>query len=285
MVMFSGNNKKYGKDDRSFLSPQTFEFMLHQWPEWKRSIKLARELPVYGYPLPESYEERQKWINQQGGWAWQAAVKVMHELELPEHLWQYWLCCVHSNYETADGTIDYSKIVDFYGKQRMKVYPPLPYKVSIWGGRSSPGKFGPVSIEVHPKFAYRAVFEKAMSHARQVAEVFAEGKLHTILSSKQWAKGQSQLSQRKLEIKARFQSGQCSLEDILKEEASSFEVRKKIEEIIKKNKIEREIELRKLRRQVLARIHGWLSEFKPLPRVKKGWWPYDMPKDKGEHDM
>ncbi|MGD0794524.1 MAG: hypothetical protein ABR958_02865 [Dehalococcoidales bacterium] len=89
MMNFSGQVLKKGKNGRSFLSPQTFEYMLHQWPEWGQSIKMARKLPVMGYPLADSYEERQKWINQQGGWAWQAAVKVMNELDLPEHLWRY----------------------------------------------------------------------------------------------------------------------------------------------------------------------------------------------------
>ncbi len=280
--MFSGNNKKYGKQDRPFLSPQTFEVMLHQWPEWGRSIKMARELPVYGYPLPESYEERQKWLDKQHGLAQQAAVRVMYKLELPEHLWQYWLCCVYSSYETTDGEIDYSKIINYYGKQKLKVYPQLPYKVSVLGGISSSGmpmiKSGPIVIEILPQFAYRAIFEKAVAHALQTAESLTGGNLHPILAGKQLAKGQSQRSKRKLDAELRFQSGQCSLEDILKEEASSPETKKAIEQIMKKSGVERIKELRKLKRQILARVHSWLSKYKPLPRLKRGWWIYDTKK-------
>lgn len=289
MVMFSGENKKYGKDARSFLSPKTFEYMLHIWPPWGRSIKLARKLKVFGYPLPGSYEERKKWLDQQGGWAQQAALKVMDELDLPEHLWQYWLCCVHSNYETSDGKVDYSKIVNYYGKQRTKVYPQLPYKVSILGGLSSSSspimKAGPIIIEIHPRFAYRAVFEKAVSHALQVAKDYTRGNLHPVLSSRQLAKGQSQRSQRKLEARLRFKTSQCSLEEILKEEASSFETRQAVEEIMKKSRVEQASELRKLRRKVLARVHSWLSDFKPLARSKSSWWTYNTEKNKSENDM
>jgi hypothetical protein len=40
--------------------------MLHQWPEGGQSVRQARKLPIMGYPLKDSYEERQKWINEQG---------------------------------------------------------------------------------------------------------------------------------------------------------------------------------------------------------------------------
>lgn len=260
---------------RSFLSPQTFEYMLLRWPAWSKSVRKARELPDICYPLPDSYEERQKWIDQRGGWAWQYAIKVMNNLNLPEHLWPYWLCCVHSDYEAADGSIKYSRIMDFHGKERRKAYPPPPYKIAIWGDATKPGKFGPVSIEVHPRFAYRAVLDKAALHARQVADFFNRGELHPVLANRQWAKGQSQRSQRKLEDRRRFLSGQSTLEDILREEAESPQVRCNVEQIMKKNKIERTSELRKLRRKVLARMRARVSDLGTLPRVRGKWWPYN----------
>lgn len=268
-------SKKGGKE-RPFLSPQTFECMLHRWPDWGQSVKMARELPEMGYPLPDSYEERQKWIDQHGGWVWQFATKVMNNLNLPEHLWQYWLCCVYSDYEVADGSIDYSKIVDFWGRQRLKVYPPPPYKVVIVGDANKPGKFGPVSTEVHPSFSYRAVREQAMLHAQQVAETFCRDGLHPVLDYRQWAKGQSQRSPHKLAVRKRFLSGQYTLEDILREEAESQQVRAELERIRDKYKVkfERKLQVRNLRRKVLARVRARLSDLKPLPRIRGKWWPY-----------
>jgi len=260
---------------RAFMSLQTFEGMLHYWPQWQQSIREARKLPEMGCPLPDSYEGRQKWIEQHGGWAWQFATKVMRDLGLPEHLFTYWLCCVHSEYEAADGSTDYSKILDFHGKDRCKTYPPPPYRVLISGDIKRPGKFEPVSVEVHPSFAYRALLDEAALHARHVAESFNGGKLHPVFGGRQKAKGQSQRSPRKSEIRARFRSGRCSLEDILREEAESPAVQSDIEQILKKNKIERRSELKKLRRRVLARVRARLSDLGPLPRVKGKWWLYN----------
>jgi hypothetical protein len=78
------------------------------------------------------------------------------------------------------------------------------------------------------------------------------------------------------------------LEDILREEAENQLVRTELERIRKIYKVgfERKQQVRKLRRKVLARVRAWLSDLKPLPRVRGEWWPYnDEGKNEVEIDM
>lgn len=259
---------------RSYLSRQTFERMLHRWPNWSSSVKEARESPeIANYPLPESYEDRQKWINEHGGRLWQYAVRVMHRLDLPEHLWQYWLCCVYSDYEKSDGSIDYTKIMDFHGNKRERADPPLPYKVSIETIGS--GEFGPVRIEIHPSFLYRAIYEQAAIHAHKVAQAFQKNGLHPIFAYEPWARAQSTRSNVKENARIRVFSGQCEIADILAEEALRPQVLSEVEQIRKKgSRVEREKELRILRHRVLTRVNKWFLDIKPRPRLRQKWWPY-----------
>lgn len=273
-------DSKASKEDKRghpFLSRQTFEYMLHKWPDWAQSVKAARELPeIRDYPLSESYEDRQKWIHEHGGRLWVFAVNVMHHLDLPEHLWQYWLCCVYSDYEAIKGSIDYSKIVDFWAKQRQKIYSPPPYKVGIEGDTSRPGKFGPVRVEIHPSFSYRALHEQAALHARKVAEAFSPHGLHPVFDYEKWAKGQSRRSKRKADARMRVFSGKCDIIDILREEAESPRVRDELQRIKfeYKTAYERNRQIRNLRRKVRARVRDWFSDLRSLPRIGRNWWPY-----------
>lgn len=262
---------------RSYLSRQTFERMLHRWPDWSRSVKAARELPeIANYPLPESHKSRQKWIDEHGGRLWVFAVNVMHHLELPEHLWQYWLCCVYSDYESSDGSIDYGKIMAFHGEERQKIYPPLPYQVAVMGDQARPGEFGPVKVEIHPSFSYRALHEQAALHARKVAEAFSPHGLHPVFNYEKWAKGQSRRSQRKADARMRVLSGKCDIIDILREEAESPQVRDELQRIKLKYKTvyERNRQIKYLRRKIRVRVRDWFPDLKPLPRISRNWWPY-----------
>jgi hypothetical protein len=259
---------------RSYLSPQTFERMLHRWTDWSRSVEAARESPeIANYPLPESYGDRQKWIDEHGGRLWQYAVKVMHHLDLPEYLWRYWLCCVYSDYKKSDGSIDYTKIMDFHGNKRQRVNPPLPYNVDIEIIR--PGKFGPVRIEIHPSFLYRALYEQAAIHAHRVAQTFQKNDLHPIFTYEPWARAQNTRSKVKENARTRVYSGQCEISDILTEEARRPQVLSEVEQIRKRgSRAEREKELRILRHRVLSRINKWFLDLKPRPRLRQKWWPY-----------
>ncbi len=183
---------------------------------------------------------------------------------------------MYSDYEAIDGSVDYSKILDFWAKQRQKIYPPLPYKVEIEGDVSRPGEFGPVGIKIHPSFAYRALYEQAAVHARKVAETFSQHGRHPIFDYEPWAKGQKVRSQQKENARRRVFSGKCDIKDILREEAKSPQVRKELQQIKLKYKTryERNKQIQRLRRKVRVRVWDWFSDLKPLPRIGRNWWPY-----------
>jgi hypothetical protein len=271
----SKSSNRINKSSKSrYLTQETLQLALHKWLGWDQSVRVARASPlIKSHPLPESYQDRKKWIEEHGGILWQFALRAIHQLDVPKHFWKYWLQCVYSDYEQIDGSIDYSKILDFHGKYRQKALPPPPYKVAVEIVRL--GEFGSINIETHLSFISRAVSEQASIHARKVAKTF-RNELHPVFNLISWAKTRGTRSKKKEEARRRVLSAECTIIDILREEARSPEVRQEVEMILNNySQLKQRKKLSTLKHQIRNRVYNWFPEMRPRPKLTEKWWHYN----------
>ncbi len=169
------------------MERQTFERALHAWDPWHDSIEQSRKLLGYGPKWPR--ETCISWIEEHYPAIRKQAEGELERLELPPILRNYWEDCFYSDYRTADGKTDYSKITSHLSETKSLPHLPCDHGLVWYENEDIHGPWLRVEIRLHKRFATKELFNYAARFAYDTVKshLWSENVKPHPLS--QWLKG------------------------------------------------------------------------------------------------
>lgn len=267
------------------MRPETLEYALHLWPDWRKSIHAARR--DLNFTPGQAPKQLQKWRWDNHSRVWSKAEQVMKELRLPHCLRFYWICCFYADYESPDGSLDYGAIynviTDAEGTEKM--YPWL--EPEVW----YPAEAHQQELKIPPEhkgampFKIEGAFqlldwESLLEGIRRVSAIrksVLRRDRHPltayIMSAKELIKSRDR--ERQARAIEGFRTGSATFDDLLHEEWHSREVQADLDRLKNAYGIYFRYsgEESRLKRRVYNRVRNWLVRAGLSPgKPKTKWW-------------
>lgn len=156
------------------MERQTFERALHEWDKWHESIIKSRQL--LGYNPKWSRNDCINWIEGQHGQERHysqirdQALAELKRLELPPTLRTYWEDCFYSDYQAADGTVNFDKITRCLSERKSLPDLPCSWGVVWYDDEDIHDPWLRIEIRLHARFATREVFDYAARYAYETVK-------------------------------------------------------------------------------------------------------------------